>query len=1550
MNEEDIVLQGVELDTSVEIELPVEDVKISETVDYISLNEQEEFAIDVAEVAGVVTGYGESSNHTHNIDQVGNLGDALNTLGEPHEIYSQNGGYAEFRQWVDLNTQSENRIGYFVSLVNNDGNNHIDICRGQVDDVYGVTVDKSAFCGRQYETYNLLGDECLDKGNSLEPFDRVCLLGTAVVRVHANTNFDEIHIGDFVIPDDYGCAIKNKKNNIGFKVIMRQTGGFGVDGQNCVMIALVPQNDNVARVMKELEETNSGLSEIKGQLVDLNNKVDSNISISGKFEDLEEAFGNLESNVDTKLEVADDALKEAIRISSDATTAMGTMASNYQEAMDAVDMAIDNTKAVLGKIDDYDLETLAQYKDKVVGFFSEANEDEVTIGTIAKEFGELSMIKQSADVVQHLVGSIDTYSVGLKSPTYGLSCNDAKGICQEYGYIYVPTQNHKEESYIYKCVSVLGDSQYYFTIGNNKYLFTSPTTYSAANLEYNSNINQLTIDGEQIEVNVVNDIGTAQKLDFTSELSIDFTIGKSYKWTYNKTDNKCEYWQQDLPVSFDRDVPNDGYELWYTRNGVAKDETLSEYIYNPNTLYRKTSSCWVAVATVNYKDARTMSLIEQTADSLSSTITNMAGDVSAITQRVYEIETLVKEDGNLSTINQTAENIRLGVYESGGGSSELELLLSGLRSDAVKTGHAWVCKVLDTKAVAVDGKYYAVPPVWNGKEFSFEGIDTAVDGTYCFASESKQKYYHNVNGGYDVYTCGNTAIASINTRVTDTESAIERLTKFEKDTSASLTAVQEKSNENSAQISSLATMQNVICSETKNGLSQEETEIFTNADKYEKAPIWYDACFTFQDSASDDGIYCILNDDTTKYYKLMIFEGDIIGYEQYELSSSKFAVIEQKIDKNGASIQMVVDDNGIKGGVIASAINGQSEVFIEADKIKINGNTTFSSTLSPDKTAISGDYIKTGVIASNNYNGTVTRIKYQMVIDTDNNVLQESENTSDFIYYTPCLNGKISPKDVVCYYCDDIKDGATLSAKKTEDAQYIVSQNPFDLIASDIMYEGTKFDLNVGTIYSKNFSFDADGNLEIVGKVTATSGYIGDDVDGFAIGRNFMYKVDANGLDAGTYCFCVDDKFYTFELKNTLYNGTKVVFSYGEKNIYIDNRYYDFATEVEEQPEGSTILASTEKLYYSLSNNQYSLWGNRGRQTNGIYIGPDGIGVGDGSLGIRSDGYFGTQGRVEIYYIDSENNETKFFIANPEEGTVKLNGDLTLDGNISMSGNITWNGSSSIVNILYARTELTKPTKPLFNEEGYANYVVNSSDDVWHTKYQAEEDKSKNWKPDYFASYSYDGGVSWTEAIKIRGEDGADGMPGDPVDLTFDNVFNALTDDGKKQGLFANNNQIYINASYIKTGTLSADYVSGGTLSGVTVESVDTNDNTITLEEGFFMVTPNGYKNPQLHVGCGESDQFGLIPYIFLGDSQPASYSMLGFPAVENSGVIFKMGNGMSIGYIPSNTSNFFRIDFLDNNGTGLMKFTGNIDFSDATDINFGTHAPSGGSGVAVFG
>lgn len=68
----------------------------------------------------------------------------------------------------------------------------------------------------------------------------------------------------------------------------------------------------------------------------------------------------------------------------------------------------------------------------------------------------------------------------------------------------------------------------------------------------------------------------------------------------------------------------------------------------------------------------------------------------------------------------------------------------------------------------------------------------------------------------------------------------------------------------------------------------------------------------------------------------------------------------------------------------------------------------------------------------------------------------------------------------------------------------------------------------------------------------------------------------------------------------------------------------------------------------------------------------------------------------------------------------------------------------------------------------------------------------------------------------------------DTVTLNQEKVFNKLTNNGALQGLYMRNNNLYINAEYIETGTLTSIAIQNGTaVSGVYPFSVDANGNMV---------------------------------------------------------------------------------------------------------------------------
>ena len=77
--------------------------------------------------------------------------------------------------------------------------------------------------------------------------------------------------------------------------------------------------------------------------------------------------------------------------------------------------------------------------------------------------------------------------------------------------------------------------------------------------------------------------------------------------------------------------------------------------------------------------------------------------------------------------------------------------------------------------------------------------------------------------------------------------------------------------------------------------------------------------------------------------------------------------------------------------------------------------------------------------------------------------------------------------------------------------------------------------------------------------------------------------------------------------------------------------------------------------------------------------------------------------------------------------------------------------------------------------------------------------------------------------------------------VNFERVFNALTDNGKQEGIYMQNGHLYINASYIKSGQISADLINLKNInvtnsSGISTFAID-NYGNVTLRPNTFALT-----------------------------------------------------------------------------------------------------------------
>lgn len=137
----------------------------------------------------------------------------------------------------------------------------------------------------------------------------------------------------------------------------------------------------------------------------------------------------------------------------------------------------------------------------------------------------------------------------------------------------------------------------------------------------------------------------------------------------------------------------------------------------------------------------------------------------------------------------------------------------------------------------------------------------------------------------------------------------------------------------------------------------------------------------------------------------------------------------------------------------------------------------------------------------------------------------------------------------------------------------------------------------------------------------------------------------------------------------------------------------------------------------------------------GVYLSPTGIGLGKGKFYVTPQGF-----------LHAESGE---FTGDIKGGTININDNFTVDenGNVSLKGNVTWGTGASPTQVLYARTSIAKPS----NDSNWSDFPSTSST-AWHKTY--------NSTYDYFASYTYDGGKTWGNPVKIRGSDGVNGTNG----------------------------------------------------------------------------------------------------------------------------------------------------------------------------------------------
>ena len=171
-------------------------------------------------------------------------------------------------------------------------------------------------------------------------------------------------------------------------------------------------------------------------------------------------------------------------------------------------------------------------------------------------------------------------------------------------------------------------------------------------------------------------------------------------------------------------------------------------------------------------------------------------------------------------------------------------------------------------------------------------------------------------------------------------------------------------------------------------------------------------------------------------------------------------------------------------------------------------------------------------------------------------------------------------------------------------------------------------------------------------------------------------------------------------------------------------------------------------------------------------------------------------GSWDSYYTVDDNNNPRW------HKTFEPNSDKYAI--YSYDGGKTW---TAAVNIVGNSVKAAYAKGPLTTAPGAWDSLPNndngSSQGIWHKVFDSANDA--------YARYTYDNGSTWTDNVRLVGQN-----------VDAETIFNILTNDSELFGLFnSDDGGLYINATYIKTGTLSANRISGGTLSGVELNIAD---------------------------------------------------------------------------------------------------------------------------------
>lgn len=246
--------------------------------------------------------------------------------------------------------------------------------------------------------------------------------------------------------------------------------------------------------------------------------------------------------------------------------------------------------------------------------------------------------------------------------------------------------------------------------------------------------------------------------------------------------------------------------------------------------------------------------------------------------------------------------------------------------------------------------------------------------------------------------------------------------------------------------------------------------------------------------------------------------------------------------------------------------------------------------------------------------------------------------------------------------------------------------------------------------------------------------------------------------------------------------------------------------------------------------------------------------------------------------------EKIFAIAKQKQGIQGMQGQTGATGATGATGN----GISSVTTYYLATSE--------------SNYVYTYTSG-WTTSIQTPTaDKPYLWS--YQTTYYTDGTSNSTSPhiIGIRGKDGENGK--DAGDLTQEQIFNILTNNGQTQGIYLQNSLLYINASYINTGALAgwevgykkltADGTYGKIILDASTGEIYSETNTGIYVPGYGTLYGTRIRGINLYTGTVHASSASFNKSVS-ADSVSTSKKVTVGTHVEASGHFYSIGTGTDL-------------------------------------------------------